>query len=391
MTACDYLILGGGRAGLCAAEAIRKNDKTGSITMISDEAQLPYSRPMLTKLPLAFYEVEKTLVQPESWYREQNITVLLRTKVLSMDAERKTVETSAGTFSYGKCIYAMGAYNFVPPFPGKDLSGVYSIRTDKDMNAIRRGSLLASHAVVIGGGVIGLEAAYMLVEQGLSVTVLETAPYLMPRLLDESCARYLQSRITAFQIHTGVKVLGMRGDARVQFVEVEGMEPIPAGLVIVSCGVRANSEVFQKAGGTVERAIVVDEQMRTNLPDVFACGDCAQYQGLNTALWAQATLQGRVAGVNAAGRTMAYHGSDSALVLNCPEFSLYSDGDCGKRPDALYEAEPVVRRRQAAFEVNPRAEETYVRDYYVNGRLVGTFMLGSLTDMMQKSREIARK
>ena len=161
--------------------------------------------------------------------------------------------------------------------------------------------------------------------------------------------------------------------------------------MIVSCGVRANSEVFQKAGGTVERAIVVDEQMRTNLPDVFACGDCAQYQGLNTALWAQATLQGRVAGANAAGRSMAYHGSDSALVLNCPEFSLYSDGDCGKRPDALYEAEPVVRRRQAAFEVNPRAEETYVRDYYVNGRLVGTFMLGSLTDMMQKSREIARK
>ena len=154
---------------------------------------------------------------------------------------------------------------------------------------------------------------------------------------------------------------------------------------------RANSEVFQKAGGTVERAIVVDEQMRTNLPDVFACGDCAQYQGLNTALWAQATLQGRVAGVNAAGRTMAYHGSDLALVLNCPEFSLYSDGDCGKRPDALYEAEPVLRRRQAAFEVNPRAEETYVRDYYVNGRLVGTFMLGILTDMMQKSREIARK
>ena len=247
MTACDYLILGGGRAGLCAAEAIRKNDKTGSITMISDEAQLPYSRPMLTKLPLAFYEVEKTLVQPESWYREQNITVLLRTKVLSMDAEQKTAETSAGTFSYGKCIYAMGAHNFIPPFPGKDLSGVYSIRTDKDMNAIRRGSLLASHAVVIGGGVIGLEAAYMLVEQGLSVTVLETAPYLMPRLLDESCARYLQSRITAFQIHTGVKVLGMRGDARVQFVEVEGMEPIPAGLVIVSCGVRANSEAARSS------------------------------------------------------------------------------------------------------------------------------------------------
>ncbi len=205
-----------------------------------------------------------------------------------MDAEQKTAETSAGTFSYGKCIYAMGAHNFIPPFPERPFRRI-PIRTDKDMNAIRRGSLLASHAVVIGGGVIGLEAAYMLTEQGLSVTVLETAPYLMPRLLDESCARYLQSRITAFQIHTGVKVLGMRGDTRVQFVEVEGMEPIPAGLVIVSCGVRANSEVFQKAGGTVERAIVVDEQMRTNLPDVFACGDCAQYQGLNTALWAQAT------------------------------------------------------------------------------------------------------
>lgn len=387
----DYLILGGGRAGLCAAEAIRKLDGEGSVTMLTQEAQLPYSRPMLTKLPLEFYDVKNTLLYPPQWYEAQKIDVRKSTQILSLNAQEKTVAAATGTFSYGKCIYALGARNFIPPFPGKELPGVYSIRTDEDINAIRKASLLASHAVVIGGGVIGLEAAYMLSERGLSVTVLETAPYLMPRLLDEASAQYLQSQITAFQIRTGVKVLSLRGNARVEAVEVEGMPAIPAELVIVSCGVRANAEIFQKAGGLTERAVVVDEQMRTSLPDVFACGDCAQFQSVNTALWAQATLQGRIAGSNAAGRTLSYHGADAALLLSGPEFSLYADGDCGKRPDVTYEIETRRQTRSSALEVNLRPVRTHVRDYFVNGRLVGTFMLGNLSDMMQKSREIARK
>lgn len=384
----SYLILGGGNAAVSAIEGIRKLDQTGTVALVSNEQVLPYSRPMLTKLPLAHYAVERTLLREASWYTENGVALYLGTCVLSLNAETKTVQTSQGELQYEKCIYALGAYNFIPPFSGKDLPGVCSIRTDRDMNRIRRFAATSKNAVVIGGGVIGLEAAYLLREQGLAVTVLETAPYLMPRLLDESCARYLQDRITAFRIYTGVKVLGILGEGRAQAVAVEGMEPIPAELVIVSCGVRANSAVLQAAGAEIDRAVVVNERMETSLPNVYACGDCAQYRGMNTALWAQATNEGQVAGTNAAGGNACYDGSDMALLLSCPEFDLYSDGDCGKRPGIVYESYRELLRHTQTLTVNPRAAETYLHDFYADGKLVGTFMAGSLTEMPAKRKEL---
>lgn len=387
----DYLILGSGRAALSAAEAIRRRDQSGSIAMVSQEGVLPYTRPMLTKFALCCYDVRKTLLHDASWYNAQRVTVFLDTLVLALDAAQKTVRTTGGLFTYNKCIYALGAHNFIPPFAGIEKLGIYSIRTPADLSAIRRSALSAKHAVVIGGGVIGLEAAYLLHEYGLSVTVLETAPYLMPRLLDEYAAQYLASRITAFPVLTNARVCAILGDTRVRAVEVEGMKPLTADLVVISCGIRANLAIFQNAGGQTERAIVVDSMMRTSLPDVFACGDCAQFSGVNTGLWAQASRQGTVSGNNAAGGASHYCGSDAALILNCPEFSVYACGDCGKQPERKYECTSKLQKHLRTFEVNPRADETYTRDYYSDGKLVGTFMLGNLTQMLQKSREIAGK
>lgn len=356
--------------------------------MISEESLPTYSRPMLTKIPLHLYDPEKTLIESGNWYSENHIELFLQTRVLTLDTKTHLVETTAGVFIYKKCIYALGADNFVPPFPGRELPGVFTIRRDRDIAQIRRRAMAARNAVVIGGGVIGLEAAYQLQEYGLTVTVLETAPYLMPRLLDEESARELQRRITRLRVLTAVRVLGMEGEKRVTRVTVEGMEPIPADLVIISCGVRANTALARNAGIAVDRGILVDAQMRTSDPNVYACGDCTQFQGMNTGLWAQAASQGTVAGTNAAGGAVGYTGSDMALLLHCPEFDLFSVGDLGKIPGRSYEEKTCHIHRKSGYEVNPRANEAFVRSYYAEGKLAGVFVLGDLSLMEQKKQEI---
>lgn len=384
----DILILGGGIAGLNAAKAAKKQAPQRKITIISGEALPTYSRPMLTKIPLQRYQPEPTVVEPLSWYQENQIDLHLSCRAQAIYPMNKTVTTSVGSIQYEKCIYALGAENFVPPFPGKNLPGVFSIRTERDMADIRRHSMGTENAVVIGGGVIGLEAAYMLREHGMNVTVLETAPYLMPRLLDETSARELQRRMTQLRIITASKVTEIGGTDRVAWVGVEGEAPIPADVVIISCGVRANVSLARDAGIDTDRAVIVDERMRTSVPDIYACGDCAQYQGVNTSLWAQASAEGTIAGTNAAGGDAVYTGSDMSLLLHCSEFDLFSTGDLGKKPGHVYEEKPQMLVRKPLFEVNYRDNRAFVRDFYENGKLVGTFVLGDLSLMQEKNSEI---
>ena len=384
----DVLILGGGIAALSAAEAAREVSADAGIAVIGREKELPYARPMLTKLPLEHFRTEAARVRPSAWFEENRIDFFAGVTVEGLFPDEHRVSTTAGDFFYGKCVYALGAENFLPPFPGGDQFGVYSIRYDTDIMQIKRAALLAKHAVVIGGGVIGLEAACQLVRHGLKVTVLETAPYLMPRLLDEGSAAILKDRITMFDMKTGVKVLGMTGGGHVRAVQVEGMEDIPAELVIISCGVRGVCGVAKAAGIDVERAVVVNERMETSVPDVYACGDCAQFRGVNTGLWAQAKEEGHTAGANAAGGSEIYTPADQSLLFEGLEFSLFSTGDMGKDPKKSYTFTETAVRREEGPEINRRNRDGLIRDAVCGGRTVGTFMIGDLSAMRDKYFEV---
>lgn len=384
----DYVILGGGIAALSAAEAIRAADGTGTVAMLSEESRPPYVRPLLTKLPMAHYRVENTLCRSAQWYPDNNIDLLLETRVTDLVPGEKLVRTDRGDYTYGKCVYALGAVNFIPPFPGKELPGVCDLRSYTDLNALRRSAVAARDAVVIGGGVIGLEAAYVLSEHGLKVTVLETAPYLMPRLLDRTSSEYLRSRMTRFETLTDVRVQGILGRDRAEAVAVEGREPIPAQVVLISCGVRANTAIAQQAGLAVERGVAVDEYMRTSAEDIYACGNCAVCGGFSTGLWAEAVQQGRVAGANAAGGRALYTGSDSSLMMCCSEFALYSDGDLGMDKAKTYTRTERELRWADGYRVNPAPRTLYERDFYVDGKLVGVFMLGDLRAMHRRRRAL---
>ena len=172
-----------------------------------------------------------------------------------------------------------------------------AIRRISDVEKIQAMGDRLRRAVVIGGGVLGLEAAWELRKAKCEVTVLELAPQIMARQLDDQAAELLLKQCggQGVRVETGVQIAAIEGDGAVSGVRLENGEVIPADLVVISCGVRANTAIAKEAGITVDRAIVVNEAMETNVPGVYACGDCAQFQGINYALWPEAQAQGKVA------------------------------------------------------------------------------------------------
>jgi NAD(P)H-nitrite reductase large subunit/rubrerythrin len=369
-----FLIIGGGAAAYNAAKAIRERNKTCAIVILAQEEDPPYNRPMLTKTLLDDFHCDQIAICPRSWYEEQNITLLTGVAATAVDPENKRVTTDSGAVvAYDKLIYAAGARCFRPPIPGIDLDNVITLRGAKD--ALKVESLLpgVKNAVVIGGGVLGIEAAWELRRAGANVTVVETAPRIMPRQLDDGAARTLSMIMEkkGIALRTGATVCRIDGAGKAERVVLKSGEEFPADLVIVSTGIVPNAEVLAAAGANVNRAVVVDSHMRTSLPDVYAAGDCAVCGGVNFALWAQAVDMGRVAGANAAGEEIEYYGITGALTLNALDTSLYAVGEHGE--SGAYRAEEV-RDDDKGF---------YEKRYFRGDRLAGFILIGDLSRLAE--------
>ena len=356
-----YLILGGGIAALSAAKAIRENDPSGLIVMISSEEALPYARPMLTKQLLGTVSAADLAVESAAWYDApgRDIQVLTGRTVSAIDTEKKTVTLADGlVFSYDKLVYALGARCFIPPFKGSDRRNVVAVRTMADVQRVRELAKSAGTAAVIGGGVLGLEAAWSLRQGGLDVTVLEFEPQIMSRQIDDEAAALL---VSAMEQH-GVKLITRASTAS---VDDEGLHLtdgriIPADIVIVSAGIRANAEIAAAAGIHVDRKIAVSARMETSAPDVYAAGDCAAY-GLSYALWAEASEMGRVAGINAAGGEAEYKPVPRPLIFHGFDTELFAIGDAGRDPSREYEVGAMPGARY----------------YSVGGKIVGVILTGN--------------
>jgi len=384
-----YVILGSGAAGVTAAAAIREKDSEGRIVLVSDEKEMTYKRPMLSKTPLRSLRLASVSLHEDKWYEQQRIELLPGRQIMALDAAEKKVMLDDGAVFYDKCIYALGGSNFVPPFKGVELPGVFTVRTIEDVRKIKRSALGAGKAVIIGGGVIGLEIALELLRYGMDVTVLEALPRLMPRQLDADTSKRLQSMLTGLHICTGVTVAEIGGDEGASFVSLADGRVFPCGLVVVSCGLKANIGVAQAAGIACGRAVIVNEKMETSAPDIWACGDCAEYQGVNLALWAQAVAQGEAAGTNAAGGAASLAPFDASLILNSEVMSLFALGDLGQNPDKTYEC-VVEERRFDEFSINKRLPFAVEKRFYSGGQMTGGCILGNLSGMEQMKQEILR-
>ena len=388
-----YVIIGTGAAGVTAAEVIRQEDPDGRIILLSKERELPYARPMLSKAPLLSLELKKLPIHSAAWYQEQQIELRLGAVADGLDTERKLVSCGGETLSYDKCILATGANNFVPPFQGRENVTIYGIRTKDDLRRVRRVAGSGKKVVIIGGGVIGLEMAAELSHYGLEVTVLEAMEQLMPRLINRGMSDWLCEQLPKLHIVTGVSIQSLRRDGEMTVVEEKDGRTWACDFLIVSCGVRADIALAQSAGIACERGIVVDEHMETSAKDVYACGDCAQFQGFSAALWSQGQSQGTVAGSSAAGVPMTYTGCDTSLILNLDGVAIFALGDLGQRGGEEYRIEESSWEAKKPFQVDLRRPAVPGRGVKVwkNDRLVGVALLGDLTKMHQWKKELAEQ
>ncbi|MDO4265014.1 MAG: FAD-dependent oxidoreductase [Eubacteriales bacterium] len=370
----DYVILGNGVAGHNAAAAIRTQDKEGTLLMISDEAYRSYNRPMLTKTLTEALTIEAIAIKPEGWYEEMQIDQLLSCTVEAVrPAEKQVVLTGGNTVGYGKLIYAQGAECFIPPIEGADKDGVIAVRRFADTEKVLAALQTAKHAVVIGGGVLGLEAAWELKKAGCEVEVLELAPVLMEKQLDAEGGALLQEigETEGVHIRTGVTIEAITGAGHAEGVKLADGTVIPAELVLISCGVRANTALAKEAGLTVERAVVVNEKMQTSDPCIYACGDCAQYNGVNNAILAQAMEQGKIAGNQAAGGELTYQPKDAAIIFRGMNTALFAAGDTGKNTELTYQTK----------ETRDAEKKSYQKYYFTDGKLCGAILIGDTSSM----------
>ena len=345
-----YLIAGSGVAGTTAAEQIRKLDPEGSVTIVTEEEVPFYYRLRLNEFIAGEIGLDQLIAKKDNWYKDRNINLELGVRLTGGDASARRLEGAGGrVFSYDRLLVATGSHSFIPPIKGSDMKGVYALRGIADARAIMEEAKKPGDAVLIGGGLLGLEAGNALRKLGMNVCVVEFFPRLLPRQLDEEGAKLLQSIMEdmGFSFRLGAKTGGIGGSGRVEFVELEGGEKLSARMVVVSAGVRPNMELAEALGLDKDKGIKVDGRLMTSAPDIYAAGDVAEFQGMPYGIWPAAMEQGKIAGINMGGGDEQYNGTTMANTLKVVGVDLASAGDIdadGKLESKVSAVEGVYRK-----------------------------------------------
>ncbi len=327
------IIIGGGIAGLTAAETIRKSNSEVKVSIITDEDYYPYSRIKLSKYINSDINFDDLYIHKQSWYDDMNIDIIPSRKVEKIDSTNKEVKLDNGdTLNYDKLIIAIGGYNFVPPFPNVNLKGVFSVRNIHDIKQIQ--DHIRENKVknigIIGGGLLGIEAAWGLKSNGdYNISIIETAPRLLPRQLDEEGSLILEKLINdnGITVYKGDGVKEISGEGLVSGIALNSGATVEAELVIVSTGIRSNLSLAKEIDIPTNRGIVVDKYMKTNSDDIFAAGDCAEYNGMVYGIWPVATEQGKIAGLNAIGINEEYKEIVPSNMLQVMGVNVFQAGD----------------------------------------------------------------
>jgi nitrite reductase (NADH) large subunit len=342
------------------------------VTIFNAEPRVNYDRIMLSPVLSGEKEFEDIVIHGDGWYIDHGITLYKGHKIAAIDRDAKTVTSDRGvTESYDKLVIATGSVPFIIPVPGKDLPGVLSYRDLDDVHAMLLAAQSRAKAVVIGGGLLGLEAAAGLKERGMEVTVLHVMPTLMERQLDPAAGYLLQKAVEA----RGIKVLtkantkAIIGNGKVEGVELADGTVLPATLVVMAVGIRPNVGLARDAGLEVNRGIVVDDRMQTSDPDIFALGECAEVGGNVYGLVAPLYEMARVAAARLAdGEDRRFVHADTPTKLKVTGIELYSIGDFADGDDR----EEIILRDASAG--------VYKRVILQDNRIIGTVLFGETAD-----------
>jgi nitrite reductase (NADH) large subunit len=381
----NYLIIGNGVAGTTAAENIRKQDREGNITIVTDEDLPFYWRIQLNEYISGDITEEQLLAKKEDWYRDQNIALKLKTRIVGADAQKKVVVTEdKEELAYDSLLIATGSHSFIPPIKGSEKKGVFSLRDVQDARDISQFAKSAEQVILIGGGLLGLEAGNALRKLGKKIMVVEFFPRLLPRQLDVDGAARLQKIMEGmgFSFRLGAKTQEVTGEDQASGALLEGGETLSGQMIVISAGVRANLELAEPLGLKTDKGVVVDERLQTNQPDIYAAGDVAEFRGMPYGIWPAAMEQGKIAGANMAGGEATYNGTTMANTLKVVGVDLASAGNI----DAENEFESKVATD----------EDQYKKIVLENNQIIGCIMLGDtkgfneITKMMSEKRDVSQ-
>ncbi|MGI8410969.1 MAG: molybdopterin-dependent oxidoreductase [Solirubrobacteraceae bacterium] len=324
------VVVGTGMAGLAVVEEVlrrqgARDDQGWQITMLGKEPGAAYNRMLLSKVLARTCGPGELELRPEAWYAARGVDLRggLPAAMLELD-KRVVIDAEGERHPYDTLVLATGSRPFVPPIEGVELPHVHCFRTVRDCAEIAAGALAGRAAVVVGGGLLGLEAASGLMARGVPATIVELADRVMAQQLDPAAAKMLSR---ALERQGLVLALGRSVQAiETSSVTLDDGERVAAGIVVVAAGVRAETRLAREAGIAVGRGILVDDAMRTGAPGVFAVGECAEHGGVVEGLWAPIAEQARVAGATVAGDPAGYHGMVPATTLKVAGVGLFAGG-----------------------------------------------------------------
>lgn len=365
-----FVIVGGGVAGMTAALDLASRE-VGEIDVYSDESYPYYYRPMLTEFLAGRISQDRLIRRGVDWYEKRGIHVHLDAPVTAIHPEEKTI-TVAGEkqVSYDKLLIAIGSHPARPPIEGVHKPGIYTWRTLDDTLELIEVARACHKTLVIGGGLLGLEAARGLQQYCNDLTVLEYFPRLLPRQLDVEGAEVLQDFVESLGVNVVVdaKTVKFPGEERATGAKLADGREFPAGLIVVTAGVRCNTNLAKDAGLEVDRGIVVDDRMATSAPDIYAAGDDAVYEGNYWAIAPIAQAQARIAAANMAGEETHYDVVVPSTTLKVVGIDVSSIGEV--HPPEDDNAYTEIRSLD-------REESIYKKIVLHDGKIVGAIAINA--------------
>lgn len=375
------LVIGGGIAGLSAAEAARKQNENADIILVSEEKDLPYYRLRLAEVLADPAQGEKLFLKDEAWFKEQNIQVLLGSSLEKIDPEAKVVSLADGReLAYDKLIVATGSRSRQPDLPGDTRPNVFTLWSMADARSFSKAitDYGIKRCAIVGGGVLGLEAAWQLHLRGVKVAILERGSHLLKRQLNPEASSLLQDYIESLgiSIYTEADTAEIRGEGDrgpVSGLLLKDGRLVECDAVLFSIGVLANTQAAAEAGLTIGRRITVNSKMETSHKDIYAAGDNAEVDGdYWFGLWPISMKQGKVAGTNAAGGQANFVKETPPYMVNTMKTRIVSQGFLPEE-----ESEDISFRDEIDKE-----NYSYKRLVFKGENLVGFILIGDAARQM---------
>lgn len=368
-----HLIIGNGVAGINAAKTIKKKSPEAEVEVYSEELYHYYPRPRLIEFLAGELDLDGLYFYSENWYEERGIKVHLDSRVEKIiPLQRKIMLSNGKEISYERLLLATGSSPSLPPIKNLEKQGVFTLRTVADALAIKDYAEKAQNAVVIGGGVLGLEAARGLKALGLNVTVIEFFPRLLPRQLDGDGAGILKRLIENMGINVFLnsatsEILG-NGEAR--GILLSDHQRVNGELILISAGIRSNIDLAKQAGIAVNKGIVVNNYLATNFSNIYAAGDVAEHQGRIYGIIPAALEQSEAAAMNMLGEAVEYQGTVPSNTLKVVGVDLISMGIVNPEEDGYEELRMIDDERGI-----------YKKAVLKDGQVVGAILLGEKKDV----------